>query len=280
LVRIGSSFSLVAGFRFVPSFYHVRDFCPHSLKCPDDVTLPSYLLTQSTMVLLRRPAYHAALQGYLEFRKSPGVYLEEPMLETPLENLPYLYQIWGTLEVLHVLLEITAELGYKVKSQQIAKKDVNGIFIRLLPDGHPMLILEHPTTGTVVKAIPERTYSIQGQFHSISFPQRPDIAIEILPSQGSPFIYLFDPKYKLDSEWLEEGLGNGTPKREDIGKMHTYRDAIRDADQRHVVRYAAILYPGLSLRYNEGVEAIQALPDSRAILEERLKEVLSFALQL
>ena len=26
--------SLAAGFRFVPPFYHVRDFCPHGLKSP------------------------------------------------------------------------------------------------------------------------------------------------------------------------------------------------------------------------------------------------------
>ena len=38
-------------------------------------------------------------------------------LEAPLENLPFLYQIWGTLEVLMILLEVTGNLGYQVKHQ-------------------------------------------------------------------------------------------------------------------------------------------------------------------
>ena len=245
----------------------------------DNVTLPSYLPTQSTMVLIKRPAYHAVLQGYLELNKSPGVYLEEPGLEAPLENLPFLYQVWGTLEVLHILLDVTGILGYQVKLQQLAKKDVCGIFIRLLPDGKPALILEHPGNGTVIKVIPERAYTSQGQFRSISFEQRPDIAIEILPPQDSPYIYLFDPKYKLDSERQEEKQGNGKPKKEDIDKMHTYRDAIRDSKLRQVVQYAAILYPGPSWSYGNGIEALQALPGSEVLLEERLRVIFSNALQ-
>jgi hypothetical protein len=244
----------------------------------DDVTLPAYLPTQTTMVLLKRPAYHAALQGYLEFHQSPGVYLDEPALETPLVNLPFLYQVWGTLEALSVLLDLTGTLGYEVKSQQLAKRDANGIFIRLLPDGKSVLVLQHPTTGTIIKVIPERTYSADGEFRSVSFSQRPDIAIETFPSHSIPSIYLFDPKYKLDSERREEGPGNGRPKKEDIAKMHTYRDAIRDTEQRRVVRYAAILYPGPSQSYSNGIEALQALPDSRAVLEGRLKEIFTDAL--
>jgi len=252
----------------------------------EDVTLPAYLPIQTSMVFLKRPAYHAALQGYLEFHQSPGVYLDEPALERPLENLPSLYQVWGTLEVLSVLLDLTGSLEYEVKSQQLAKRDGNGIFIRLLLGGKPVLVLEHPATGTVVKMIPERTYTntnvnATDAFHSVSFAQRPDIALEIFPPQNTPSIYLFDPKYKLDSERQEEGPGSGTPKKEDIDKMHTYHDAIRDEEQNDVVRYAAILYPGSSQSYNNNrIEALQGLPDSKAMLEGRLKEIFTDALRV
>jgi hypothetical protein len=37
----------------------------------------------------------------------------------------------------------------------------------------------------------------------------------------------------------------GKPKKVDIDKMHAYRDAIRDADDYRVVRFAGILYPVL-----------------------------------
>lgn len=245
----------------------------------NDVTLPAYLPVQTTMVILKRPAYHAALQGYLEFHQSPGIYLKESALDRPLENLPFLYQVWGILEVLSVLLDLTGELGYTVISQQLAKRDASAIFIRMLPDGKPLLILKQPTTGTVIKVIPERTYSTVGEFRSISFAQIPDIAIEIFPAQDAPYLYLFDPKYKLDSDWQVNGSGNGTPKKEDIDKMHAYRDAIRDAEHRRVVHYAAILYPGSPQRYTAGLEALQALPDSRTVLEERLREILTNALR-
>jgi predicted component of viral defense system (DUF524 family) len=248
----------------------------------EEVTLPVYLPTQTSMVFLKRPAYHAALQGYLEFHQSPGVFLAEPALERPLENLPHLYQVWGTLEVLAVLLDLTGSLGYKVKSQQLAKREGNNIFIRLLPDGKPVLVLEHPTSGTMVKVIPERTYAninAGDAFYSMSFAQRPDIAIEIFPAQSPSSIYVFDPKYKLDSDRQEEGPGNGTPKKEDIDKMHTYRDAILDAGNQRVVHFAAILYPGSSKSYGNNIEAIQAVPDARRMFEERLKVILTEALR-
>ncbi len=127
-----------------------------------------------------------------------------------------------------------------------------------------------------MKVIPERTYANQGQIRSISFSLRPDIAIEIFPPQGSPRVYLFDPKYKLRSEDQE----NGKPKKEDINKMHTYRDALRDSEQRQVVQYAAILYPGPTQNYGNGIEALQAIPGSEVSLEERLRAILSSALQV
>jgi len=63
--------------------------------------------------------------------------------------------------------------------------------------------------------------------------------------------------------------------------MHTYHDAIRDEEQNDVVRYAAILYPGSSQSYNNNrIEALQGLPDSKAMLEGRLKEIFTDALRV
>lgn len=59
----------------------------------DAVSLPDTLPTRVTMVLLRRPAYRAAFEGYLEFFRSPFVTLDEPGLDAPLDNVPHLYQV-------------------------------------------------------------------------------------------------------------------------------------------------------------------------------------------
>ena len=180
------------------------------------------------MLLLKHPMYHAAFAGYLEFQRSPTIHLDEPALEAPLENLPKLYQVWGTLQVLTALLEIAAERGYRIKKHQLARKDQYGIYIRLLPNGDPALVLEHPERGTIVKFIPERSYRQSGKLRSFTYEQRPDIAVEIQTSTGETQIYLFDPKYKLHTESDESE--HATPQKSDIDKMHTYRDAIRDQD--------------------------------------------------
>ena len=227
------------------------------------------------MVLLRNQFYRAILEGYLEFHRSPMVRLEEPSLSAPLENLPFLYQVWGTLQVLVALLEVSGDLGYNVLDQRLARKDTQGIYLQLLPDGKPLVTLEHPTHHTIVNIIPERTYAKShttnhSEFHSLSFEQRPDITIEVKALDSPSRIYLFDPKYKLSRGY--EG-GAATPKKEDIDKMHAYRDAIRDREQQHVVQYAAILYPGSNQSYGDGIEALQAYPGMELPLQERLKSI-------
>lgn len=155
--------------------------------------------------------------------------IDNPDINTPLENLPKLYQIWGTLWVIIVLLEVANKEGYKVEHQSLVGKDKTGIFVRVFPNGQPAIILTHPQNHTKIKLIPERTYSKTGNLCSTSVTLRPDIALEIEFPDNSYKIYLFDPKYKLESE-TQENMGNeGISKAVDIQKMHTYHDAIQDS---------------------------------------------------
>jgi predicted component of viral defense system (DUF524 family) len=243
----------------------------------DEVRLPTHLPTQLTMVLLKRPPYRAALEGYLEFHRSLAVRLEEPALDAPLENLPYLYQLWGTLEVVNVLLEVAAEQGYSVAEQRLVRRDATGAFVQVLPDGVPALMLTHPLHGTEVRLIPERTYGSSGVLRSISYAQRPDVAVELRTPGEPPRLFLFDPKYKLDGELIEGESADGKPKKVDIDKMHAYRDAIRDADRRRVVASAVTLYPGPGVQYGPGIAALPARPDEAAELEQHLREILQLA---
>jgi len=109
-----------------------------------EVSEPAYTPVQITMVLLNHPLYRAMLEGLLEFQKRLTVRLDEPALEAPLENLPKLYQVWGTLHVLAVTLHTAAGLGYKTQAQHLARRDEHGAFIQILPDGRPALELVHP----------------------------------------------------------------------------------------------------------------------------------------
>ncbi len=243
-----------------------------------EVAYPSFLPEQTTMVLLKRPPYRAALEGWLEFHRVVAVRLEEPLLEAPLENLPKLYQLWGTLQVVAALLEVAADAGFRLVAQRLATRDAGGVFLRVLPDGQVALDLVHGPSGARVQLIPERTYGAGGALRSISYGQRPDIAVEVTSVAGAPRVYLFDPKYKLNGEPVHGDGSDGRPRKGDIDKMHAYRDAIRDTGGRRVVCSAAILYPGPAVRYADGIEALPASPGSEQALQDRLRNILEMAL--
>jgi hypothetical protein len=243
----------------------------------DEVSLPAHLTTPLTMVLIKRPPYRAALEGFLEFHRSVSVRLEEPALETPLANLPFLYQVWGTLEVLAAVLEVAGGLGYRVEVQRLASRDATGLYVRILPDGKPAVILHHPDRHITVQVIPQRSYGRRGALHSISYTQIPDLAIEISRPDKPATVYLFDPKYKLDGESVQGEIG-GRPTKVDIDTMHAYRDAIRDGSDTRVVRYAAILYPGPLEQFGNGIEALPAYPTAEYTLRKTLRLRLMEAL--
>ena len=113
---------------------------------------------------------------------------------------------------------------------------------------------------------------------SISFEQRPDVAVEVRPPGSPARVYLFDPKYKLDGEAAEGEGGEGRPTKVDVDKMHAYRDAIRGEALDRAVRYAAVLYPGPEVRYADGIEALTAVPGADGGLGQRLRAVLRDAL--
>jgi len=250
-----------------------------------DVSLPRHLPTHTTMVLLNRPSYKAAFQGYIEFHRDAAIRLDEPRLDAPLENVPYLYQVWGTIIVIQTLLEVGAQLGYRAATHRLVQRDMGGLCLRVLPDGRPAVVMVHPECRTVVKLIPERTYRTTGGLQSISFSQRPDIAIEVVSVTQGTAVYIFDPKYKLQSEHMQASpdgadvaVSPGMPKKVDIDKMHSYRDSIRDSNLQRAVRYAAILYPGAEVRYADDIEALHAYPGDVDALKTRLSEVLRKAL--
>lgn len=233
--------------------------------------------TRLTMVLLKRPAYRAALSGYQELHRSVRVAHNDPRLEAPLRNLPTLYQLWCTLVSLDVLADVAEEEGYQLGGQRLVRRFRRSAFFRVLPDGKPALRLVHPERGVGVRAIPERSYPPGGTpYGSHSHTQRPDLAIEIEGAEGSRRLFVLDPKYKLWSEDSSEG--DGRPKKIDIDRMHAYRDAIRDPGGEHVVRFAGILYPGATVAYPTGIAAFRAVPGSEAELREALGALFQRAL--
>jgi hypothetical protein len=245
----------------------------------DDVGLPRHLPTRLTMVLLRRPEYRAAFEGFLEFRRTLSVRLEDPALEAPLNEAPWLYETWGVMKVIRAVARVAESLGYRFESERLLYRDAEGVFVQLLRDNRPALVLRHDGPSRTIRVIPQRKYKPGTDgLHSASYEQRPDVAIEIEDDGGSTRILIFDPKYKLDSEEIDGEIRDARPKKVDIDKMHAYRDAIRRNDER-IVTLAAILYPGPAVPpFGSGVEAISAVPGPDQVLDARLEVVLASVL--
>jgi hypothetical protein len=163
--------------------------------------------------------------------------------------------------VIDVVARVGVELGYRLVLERLLYRDATGVFVQLIRDGRPALVLRHDAAGRTVRVIPERSYQPGKEgLYSGSYEQRPDVAIELEDDDGTTHVIIFDPKYKLDSEEVEGEIVDARPKKVDIDKMHAYRDAIRKDDER-VVSYAAILYPGPAVAsFGSGVEAIAAVP--------------------
>lgn len=237
--------------------------------------------TATTMVLLRRAEYRLLFMRYLAFQRGLSVRLDLVALDTPLESLPTLYQLWGTLQVIDVVLEIAATLGYRLVQERLIGRDAHGPYLRPLPDGEPAVSLVHPVSGRYVTVIPERTYLTTRDAHVLwatTYQQRPDVAVEVCSADsGERNVLLFDPKYKAEGSF-ETGSDTMRPVKPDIDKMHAYRDAIRDEQERHVVSFAATLYPGKTVRFRGGIAALCARPSAVDALRADIGEQVALAL--
>ncbi|AIZ45176.1 hypothetical protein QR90_08770 [Deinococcus radiopugnans] len=242
-----------------------------------DLTTPPHRVT---MVLLKRREYRDALTLLLELQRSLQVTLDDSRLLEPMDNLPSLFQTWCALQVVDVLLRLASQHGYEVVQQRLARTVPGSVLLQVLPDGQPLLTLLHRPSGRRVTLTPERTFLRSSRpVQSVSFSQRPDLAIEVKDTSGEVALWLLDPKYKLGSEGGAGGdepdnRPTGKPKKVDIDKMHAYRDALRDAGGRRVVRFAAILYPGANETYAPGLAALSARPAASANLRAQLTQHL------
>ena len=244
-----------------------------------EVNTPRDLPIVLTMVFLNRTEYRAVLDGLVEFRRSVAVHLEDAALDAPLQNIPYLYQRWCLLEVIDAVTRMAGDRGYRVVEERLTRRRQAALFIDVLPTDKPLVRYRHDESGTEVTLTHERTFRRIGSPRSVSYPQRPDIVVEVRGPDLNPRLFVFDPKYKLDSEdRYDEGV-TGRPQKTDIDKMHAYRDAIRVEGGIRVIEYAAILYPGPSKHFGDDVAALEAVGGREDELRFELDEVLASALE-
>ena len=223
--------------------------------------------TQPSMVLLRRPEYRRVLELWRELALALEVRLEAEALDTPLGSVPALYELWGALAVTVAVSDIAITRGFRVTHQRLVRPVAGTMLVEFVPDGECVLDLAH-ADGRRLRLVPQRSFGVAGPFRSVSYTQRPDLALEFTRTGAPPALLLLDPKYKVDD------VNGIRPKKDDIDKMHAYRDAIVREDGERAVVHAAILYPGPPVRFGESVSAIRADPEASEQLAGTIERLL------
>ncbi len=235
-----------------------------------------------TAALMKLAPYKSALDILKALNQHLIFSLYKDNLECFLDNTPALYQKWCSLLVMNSVLETLIELKRDFeRSDPESKIQIKSIYAQFKKNG-PMLFMDLLskdnnilTIKLVYKKIAreilltlERNFigasssnahAPEGPgptYRSLSFDKRPDICLEIKTQhesssdQESVKLLLFDPKYKKYSRTRPES-GSEEPRadcpRNDIDKMHTYRDSIvyvhSPDGPRQCVDFAAILHP-------------------------------------
>ena len=189
-----------------------------------------YFSTPS-QALLKAPGYREVLSFWMQFLQHRSLPLNSDELSDLLEgkNLALLYEYWVFIRVNKAVAKV---LGVKTVKKVSVRRDELGESL-----GHSISV----TFNENIYVQFNKSFSrLKGETYSTPF--RPDVVLSV-----NGYFHIFDAKYKMtkasfiDGDYLDEdedkGL-NGVYKRDDLYKMHAYKDAIYN------VRSAFVLYPG------------------------------------
>ena len=201
----------------------------------------------TSMVMVSRKGYREYIMLYLVFGLSLKLESERTLLSVGGDIKPvfHLYEIWCYLMMYEVLCNLTnsrgtPELSFANRDRQfmrdlISKNDKPLEFSYQYEDNEIKLCLYYNKDfHKIDDKATEWADSYSGVFN-------PDVSISISMNKSVHWLH-FDAKYRLDlSKWKSELSGaesSPTFKKDDMHKMHTYRDAVMGT------RGSYILYPG------------------------------------
>lgn len=262
----------------------------------------------SDQVLLKRAGYREVFRTFAMTEAGPTLHIDRAgmtdVFAASQRNVATLYELW-------CFLALVDSLGRVCGEDQTARAfaAAGDGFSLTMPSGDASRLKWSVQRGgrpLHVEVYFNRTFSgFDDRRGSWSQAMRPDCSVRIRPEGGTPSrvrpedlaIWLhFDAKYRVDGllnqavtlrdsdELIEESMTVGNAKRDDLLKMHAYRDAI--------VRTAGayVLYPGSEIKdirrhpgFNEVLPGLGAfplrpssdgLPSSSQALDQFLNDVL------
>ncbi|MBZ5709325.1 DUF2357 domain-containing protein [Nannocystis pusilla] len=195
---------------------------------------PMARLPFDSTVLQSARGYKDIFRHYLRLRQSTRVPLEPARAAELLElkDIATLYELWTYFTVARTLGDI---LGPPSSASGFIWTEFSASARRgfqiTWPKGHVLYY--------------NLTFSRRSERFSYSVPLRPDITLD-LASGPNAGLHIFDAKfrlYRVDAPLADDGdVDQATFRRDDIHKMHTYRDALG-------ARTVWILYPGTVFKF-------------------------------
>lgn len=223
---------------------------------PQITDLRSLPTPPTTQAMLRLAPYRRALRLWFRFKQSIAAVLDGQLLDSPIHDLPHLYEVWGTLCVVQGTLHALRNANWTVDRQRVFGSTPLGFGVRALDPNRPAITASARDGGLRLELIPQANATVNGRtLRALSHQMIPDMAILLWRADQLDTVLVFDPKYKRE--------GDG-PVTGDINAMHAYRDGIRATDGRRIVSFAAIIYPGTDRDYEGQVGAISGIPGRRS----------------
>jgi predicted component of viral defense system (DUF524 family) len=246
-------------------------------------------------VLQKREGYRDVLRAYIQFELAAKLAWEggEDVYSAGQRNVAKLYEYWCFLQ----LAEVVAGLcGASFDLSQLIKIDSQGLGLTLREGSETVVggTLVHNGRRIALELTFNKTFK-PPHGGSWATELRPDCTLEIRSEDErsawfEPFLLHFDAKYRLESiREIEDqavpptSTSRTTVKRDDILKMHAYRDAIKRSSGAYVLFPGEGAQPWKREEYREVLPGVGAFrlrpvpggtPDGRELLASFLRSVL------
>ena len=158
-------------------------------------------LEKISLVLQQKPGYSTIFHVWQELRFYLKVLSHHSLISQ--KSLSELYEVWCFLVIRRLLIE---ELGFEEVSSQKAKLMFSDQLDLTMKDGmYGAFHFERPD-GLKIKLAHEPIFHQKTEIKSYLNTQKPDILLEVLFPNKQRFIWLFDAKYRLNSDDGEDDL--------------------------------------------------------------------------
>lgn len=206
----------------------------------------------NSQVMQKKEGYREIFKYYIYFEFAFRLKWEEMQdtLEGYGKKLSKLYEYWCYIKLLNVLSELS---GQTLKFEDVYNVNPNEWSISLKKgiSNAQRFNWTYGGKSVEIKAVYGGRFSQSSKIKAYSIPLKPDYTL-ILKCNAKEYLIHFDAKYKFKKKLLDyiKTLNNSDLenkddeeiykqyKTEDICKMHTYKDAIKNS------KGAYVLYPG------------------------------------